>query len=242
MICITADDYGSSASANTAIESLVRARAVSAVSIMAHAGADLRSLDSLTDSSVSIGLHITWTGAGTQHADYRELLGALAIGRTRLANLAAEARAQAERLLSRGVRLAFLNAHEHVHLFPMLWPTFARLASELGVRAVRIALGQPVDASLQGALAACSRVDWTLQSGPWRVMSPLGVGRAGSIDERSLGALLDRPFLLGVHRLRELCVHPDLGQADRRREHDLLASGAFVRVLEARGLHLATLE
>jgi hypothetical protein len=245
---ITADDYGLSAGVNGAVEALAEAGRIGAVSVMAHRDAALASVRRLADAGVAVGLHVCFTGVrpfvralgvqgGLLPASHRRLFAAIARRPSIVSLLGAEAEAQAERLLGAGVAIAFVNGHEHVHLFPALWPIVAGLARRLGARAVRVALGQPIGLSRAGALAVASRVSWALCPLPEAdVWSPLGVGFAGALTIEAAGALLDRPFRAARRRVRELCVHPALDEPGRRAEHDLLASGAIERLLVRRGL------
>ena len=61
-VFITADDYGASAGVNASIEALAFAGRISAVSVMAHRGADLSSIGRLAEAGVKVGLHICLTG------------------------------------------------------------------------------------------------------------------------------------------------------------------------------------
>jgi hypothetical protein len=155
--------------------------------------------------------------------------------------LRAEAESQADRLRDTGIRIAFVNGHEHAHLFPGLWPIVAGVARRLGARAVRAALGQPIGLSPAGALAAASRFVWALSPIPdVVVLSPLGVGLARGLTVDAAGVLLARPFAADERRMRELCVHPGLDEPGGRAEYDLLASGAIDGLLERRALRRAT--
>ena len=250
-IYVTADDYGITLGANSAIEDLADAGRVSAVSVMAHRDAELGSLRRLVDTGVTIGLHLCFTverpfigalagSGGRLPADHRRLFAAILAKPRILLGLRAEAEAQAARLAGEGVPIAFVNGHEHVHLFPALWPLVAALSRRIGARAVRCALGQSVEASAAGALAASARVSWALSPLPGvTVLSPLGTGLAGQLTLEVTDTLLSRPFTAGARRVRELCYHPELDETGRRAEYELLASGAVERLLERRGLRLA---
>lgn len=258
-VCVTADDYGLSPGVNAAIEGLAAAGKLSAVSAMAHRDAQLGSLRRLGDAGVAVGLHLCFTaerpvlgaqlgralgGAGERlPRSYRSLFAALLRRPSLVASLRAEAAAQAERLLDAGARIAFVNGHEHVHLWPLLWPIVVELARRLGARAVRCALGQPLDLSAAGALSLVSRASWI--TSPLRgsfVLSPLGVGLAGGLSIERIERLLARPFAAAPGRAREICVHPALDVAGRRAEHEMLASGQLDRLLERMGLDRSRIE
>jgi chitin disaccharide deacetylase len=244
-VCVTADDWGRSPPYDRAIEELADSGAVQAVSVMAHADADLGGAARLRKLGVVTGLHLVLTdgraltGApplvgrdGRFPPGYRALF-ARTTRRALLRRCLEEGLAQASRLRAAGFRIAFLNAHEHVHLFPLLWPVFARLAEDLRIGAVRVALGQPIDATLQGALALASRIAWTRRPLAGRtVLSPLGVGSAGALTAARVDALLRRPFD-ATRGMRELCVHPHPAEQAwlRSRElGELLAAHGLRRV------------
>jgi predicted glycoside hydrolase/deacetylase ChbG (UPF0249 family) len=244
-LCITADDYGASAAYNRAVEELAAAGAVQAVSVMAHRDAALEGAPRLARAGVSTGLHLVFTAerpisprlggsplasaSGRMPRSFRQLFLGL-ITRPRAADLLhEEGLLQARRMLDSGLPIDFINSHEHAHLFPLLWPTFVRLAQDLRVPAVRAALHQRIDGSPQGWLSAASRISWARAPLPDRiVMSPLGVGRAGTLTLGAIEALLTRPFTPppGARALRELCVHPHPG------ERDLVGSPAMRALVE----------
>lgn len=248
-LCITADDYGLSRDINAAIESLVEASRITAVSVMGHRDAELSTARRLGDSGISIGVHLCFTRErpitqafqGELPSTYGHLF-ALVTRRPRLrAVLLTEAKAQIQKLRDAGLRLDFINAHEHVHLYPMLWPMFVELARHSGLSIVRSALGQPLDMSLAGTLAMASRLSWTLFPQPnFTVLSPLGVGQAGALTPRVVQALLARPFRAAPNIVRELCVHPGIDDAGRNAEYNLVASGELDRIVQQYGAKVPT--
>jgi hypothetical protein len=243
-LCITADDYGLSASVNAAIESLANASRLTAVSVMGHRDANLSTAHRLADAGVAVGVHLCFTrerpltrALGERLPGTYQQLFALALRRPSLSRaLLAEAEAQIQKLETARLHVDFINAHEHVHLFPPLWLIVSELARRRGVRIVRAALGQRIEASRAGALALASRVSWTLSPLPgFTVLSPLGVGQAGALTLGAVDSLLARPFFNTPRVVRELCVHPGLDDPGRRAEYDLLASGELERLVERRG-------
>jgi hypothetical protein len=246
-LCLTADDYGYRAGENEAILALAEAGLLSAVSVMAHREADLSGLARLARTGVAIGIHLCFTdtrplvgGLGALlPRGYRELFAAVIARPTMIARLRAEAFAQADRIQDAGVAIDFVNGHEHVHLFPPLWPIAAALTRRLGARAVRAALGTWIDLSRAGALAAASRASWAIA--PLQgtiVLSPVSLGLSGSPSAAAVDALLARPFAEAPGRVREIYVHPSFAEPGRRAEHDLVAAGEIARLAAARGLRV----
>jgi predicted glycoside hydrolase/deacetylase ChbG (UPF0249 family) len=69
-------------------------------------------------------------------------LGALArralVGRIDAGELEAETRAQIERVRGAGITVTHLDSHRHAHALPRIFPVVARVASEMGIRVIRI--------------------------------------------------------------------------------------------------------
>lgn len=244
-LCITADDYGLSQGINAAIESLARASRISAVSVMGHRDADLSTAKRLADTGISVGVHLCFTHERplTQALGlrlpptYAHLFGLVVTQPSLLKAFVAEAEAQVEHLRRAGLKLQFLNAHEHVHLFPVLWPAMVEVARRQDLRAVRVALGQPVDLSQAGALALASRLSWAHAPMPNSIVSsPLGVGVAGRLTSNLVDTLLARPFADASHVVRELCVHPAFDDVGRRAEYDMLHADHLDVVIARHGL------
>lgn len=232
-LCITADDYGLAPAINEAIEELAAAGAVQAVSVMAHGGAHLDTLPRLLDTGVAVGVHLVLTDEpGGYRALFRKMLFDPRLAR----RLAQRCAGQIERLRELGVPIAFVNSHEHVHMFPLLWPQLAPLVEGSGAGAVRFALDAPLSLSAEGALGAAARLSWKLRPVRGaRVLAPRGAGRAGKLSLASIASMIaDRD----TDVLPELVFHPAAdgrcyGGAgeDRRREYELLGSGAVHELL-----------
>jgi predicted glycoside hydrolase/deacetylase ChbG (UPF0249 family) len=252
---ITADDYGAAPAINAAIEDLAERGAIDAVSIMVHGEACLGTIDRVRATGVATGIHLVLTQhrplvpaaaaalldrAGRYPRDHRRLFLRLAARPSLARALAAEATAQIERFLALGLDLGFLNSHEHVHMFPLLWPAVAELCERHDVGAVRSAAHQPIAPSMPGLVAAAARLSWRLRPLPAReLFSPLGVGHAARLTLPIIGALLASPTATRPGPARpELVVHPSLDRArygrareDRQGEYHILRSGAVATLV-----------
>lgn len=239
-VVVTADDYGADAGATAAIEALALAGRLSAVSAMAHEGARLDRAARLAAAPVWVGAHVVLTGAPGLPPGPAAFVASLARGRTSLARVRAAAERQCERLAATGLRVAFVNAHEHLQALPPLWPIFAELSERVGAASVRLALGQLPSPSVAGALALASQLSRVVRAPATpEVWSPLGAGRAGALDEAVVARLLAAPFREAEGRVRELCLHPAAHPPERAREHAWLASGGLDRWLEIHGFSRA---
>ena len=109
-----------------------------------------------------------------------------------------ELRAQIERVLSTGLRVTHLNGHQHLHVWPSIFPLVERLAREYGIGYVR-------RVSDHGGRAGLFR---RLSIGVLRKLSRRGT------NDRTIGVLeaghLTRiePLLDQVEGLTELVTHP----------------------------------
>jgi predicted glycoside hydrolase/deacetylase ChbG (UPF0249 family) len=136
--------------------------------------------------------------------------GAIGIERVRL-----EWRAQIERCLESGLRVTFLNSHEHVHMLPMLLPVAVALAGEFGIAHLRfptsgLAWGSSAGAllrnSIMKALATINRRHMAIPAAQF-----LGMETSGKLDPPYLERIVPH---LGAGRVYELMCHP--GQFDAR--------------------------
>jgi chitin disaccharide deacetylase len=242
-VCVTADDYGLSPAGNAATEELVARGVLSAVSVMVHEGALLDRVTALARTGVAVGLHLVLTrerpvsdalhgtplvdGEGRLPPDWRALFVGLARRPWLLARVRTEAQAQLARFSSLGVPLAFVNGHEHVHVWPLLWPIAAALAASVPGAGVRTARDQGYLGPRQALVALCSRASWALRSLADRPRySPLGIDDAERLTRDALERHLRSATHLPPTVIPELVVHPAYDQA-------LLAS-PDVRALLAR--------
>ncbi len=268
-LAITADDYGLDAAVNRGIESLAGAGRITGVSVMMHDGAVLDGLDQL-NGRIPLGVHLTLVeerpllaadpglaplldGEGRLPGNYRVLFKRIAVRPTLLPALAREAAAQVERFLGMGLKLDFINSHQHVHLFPPLWLALHPLLKRhpVALRGCR-RLSKP-GASPQGLVNLAAWISWRLRPLPGRCLSsPMGISHAGRLTlETAIDALSPvwtRPRR-EIDDLPELVTHP--GQVtpalDARYSHwnyrwrqelELLRSRAFKGWLEEAGFVL----
>jgi len=93
--------------------------------------------------------------------------------------VAAEWRAQIERCISLGLRVRFLNSHEHVHMLPSLHRVAMSLAREFDITHVRR-----------------TRTEWRVRGSPGSVMRNLLLGAIGTMHGRNSGG--PAPRMLGL--------------------------------------------
>jgi hopanoid biosynthesis associated protein HpnK len=175
-LIVTADDFGLTLSVNEAVEEGHRRGILTAASLMvtgeaaADAVARAKRLPQL-----GVGLHLVLVDGvpvlppeqipALVGSDGRFSPNVLAQGMRIFClpaarrQLAAEIRAQFAAFRATGLSLDHVNAHHHFHLHPTIHQTLLRLASEFGIRAMRLPL-EPAPASgrrlawLTGAIEA----------------------------------------------------------------------------------------
>jgi predicted glycoside hydrolase/deacetylase ChbG (UPF0249 family) len=178
------------------------------------------------------------------------LLRGLLSGSLPLALLIGELRAQVEHCTGRGLKLWFLNSHEHLHMLPGICPAVLALARELGigqVRRVRAEWGGAGAAARLRALALWSAELPQRRHFSGREPQFVGLPVSGRLSLDYLRGLLGR---LQPGLTYELMCHPGRDPADPaveprlRAYHDwdgerrLLLSDEFRELIEVAGVHL----
>jgi chitin disaccharide deacetylase len=200
-LIVTADDVGLDRGITAGAIEAHRDGIVTACSVVANgrdfddAVARLRDVPSL-----EVGVHLTLveesaltTGEAMQR-DYVHFL----LSRPR--NVEPELRAQIEKVLATGLRVTHLNSHQHLHLWPRVWRVVSRLASEYGIKFVRV-VNDRGGKRRRLAMWALNRV---AAAAPGR--RTIGVADAGHLTADRIIALLDF-----VDDTTELVTHPGMG-------------------------------
>jgi predicted glycoside hydrolase/deacetylase ChbG (UPF0249 family) len=239
-VWVTVDDFGLSAEANREIVKLAERGVVTAVSVMVHASACTEGLAELSAMPVRIGLHATFTDGLALSPELGRLprawwslapglLDQRAVGR-----FAHELCEQSERLIDAAGRIDFVNSHEHVHLLPALWPAIVGAVWRYDIPAVRLPGWPPRGRGPEAAMACVAALARRRARLPRGTITtePLGVLRAGRLDEPTIRELLHRHR--GREHAIELCCHPVTTRGSTP-ESILLASGAIDRVVAELG-------
>jgi predicted glycoside hydrolase/deacetylase ChbG (UPF0249 family) len=152
-LIINADDFGFSEGVTRGIIEAHAAGSVTSTSMMAN-GIDWENAVRFARATrtLDVGVHLNLVQGrpllrvpSLTDARTGELysLGALArraiAGRIDADELAAEVRAQIERVRQAGIAVTHLDSHRHAHVLPGIFPVVCRVAIESGIRAIRIA-------------------------------------------------------------------------------------------------------
>jgi predicted glycoside hydrolase/deacetylase ChbG (UPF0249 family) len=186
-LVVNADDYGYFRGVSEGILDCVLCGRVTAVGMMPHRPWFESDAARLRDEvDVDVGVHLVLTegeplarGLAAALPEGRfpgkfALTAAILGGRLDLRLVRDEWRAQIERCLQAGLRLQFVNSHEHVHMLPPLFKLLRQLAREYGIPHIRL-----------------SAPDWPSGWPPAALVRDSGLGILAWLDRRSL----DRPAL-----------------------------------------------
>jgi hypothetical protein len=223
-LIVNADDYGyftcvSKGILKSATHGVVTATGVFANTI--HFGehaAWLRECDAL-----DVGVHLNLTYGTPLTSDFQNMLarwsgrflGIFAMAKAMLSGdikvdaVKREWRAQIERCLAHGLKLRFLNSHEHIHVLPSLFPVAKALAHEYHILHVRFPVSQLARSSSPGSLFR-GVVIKALETANRRHMDTptphfLGLEASGKLNMQYLQAAVPR---LRAGQVYELMCHP----------------------------------
>lgn len=220
---VNADDFGYFDEVSRGILHCAEAGVVTATGVMANGPAFEKWVGRLHAlPAVSVGVHLNATLGRPLTAEMRAELpsprkefpskGALAAmllrGRVAVSTVIHEWRAQIEHCARAGLKLRFLNSHEHIHVFPSLFRAVLGLANEFGishVRSPRPEWGPSWSAAgvFRSAVFAAVRPMAPRQRLP--IPALIGLSNSGRLDMRYFRWRFAK---LQRHRTYELMCHP----------------------------------
>lgn len=218
---------------------------------------------------LGIGIHISLIGErcvapadnphglagpdGNLPASYSAFVQAYISRRFRMAQVRAEIEAQFERALSTGIPFTHVDSHQHLHMLPSVFDVVLDLARRSGIHTIRIPAERkriaPSSRGLQTSilLLLCRLCRRRAAGAGMRVVDHFwGLADSGRMDEAHLTAILKslRPSV------NEIMCHPGLADAETKArynwgyrwddEHSALVSPAIRRIVETRGIRLAS--
>jgi hypothetical protein len=229
-IIVNADDYGYSEGVSRGILDLARKGIVTATGVLANSpffDEHMRSL--LSVPQVDIGVHLNLTtgrpltarlasllvpSGGEFHSKKYGLALSILSGSIAKNVVEEEWDAQIRRCLEAGLRLWFLNSHEHLHMLPPLYSMIRRLAERHGIPYIRHTRAEWFGSPTKESLVRNSMLqilDWVNRGGS-RLTAPclLGASQSGKLD---LKYLETRLATLRRGQVYELMCHPGLSIA-----------------------------
>lgn len=154
-LIVNADDFGLTAGVNRAIIEAHARGVVTSATLMANMPAFDDAVQLAKEHpSLGVGLHFNITQGRPvadplsvsslldQRGEFLESSAAIArrliAGRLRIEEVVIELRAQIEKALSAGIKLAHVDSHKHTHALPHVCRAIARTISDYGVNAMRL--------------------------------------------------------------------------------------------------------
>ncbi len=159
---------------------------------------------------------------GALLSGHRAFVGRYVLGRITMEHVAAECRAQIERLLGLGLALTHVNSHQHLHALPRVHEVVLRLADEFRIPYVRTPLetapgrashSRSIALRVLGAMARRTQRS-TRRHGLSTNDVALGIADAGRLDPHVL-----RTLLVSRTGVAELVAHPGRNGAAIAREY-----------------------
>ena len=265
-LIVNADDYGYFRCVSKGILTAATHGIVTATGVFANAIRFAETAAKLRDcEAVDVGVHLNLTEGIPLTAELRNSLsrwsgrfpgkfpmaGAILSGSIKTEEVSREWRAQIERCLDNGLRVRFLNSHEHMHMLPSLFPVVKALAKAYDIRHIRFPTSQIGAGSSNGSLFRGAVIKALEAINRRRVDTPtprfLGMESSGKLDLPYLERSLSR---LNAGEIYELMCHPGefdaqevtdarlLGYHDWEGELKTLTSPAARELLHRHGVQL----
>jgi len=223
-LIVNADDYGYFRCVSKGILKAAAHGVVTATGVFANTAHFGEHATWLRDcEALDAGVHLNLTDGIPLTSDLKQTLGrwsgwfprkfamakAILSGAIEIDAVKREWRAQIERCLEHGLKLRFLNSHEHIHMLPSLFPVVKALARDYDIRHVRFPMAHFAGGSSPGSVFRGAIIK-VLEAINRRHMNPptahfLGLEVSGRLDMRYLQATLPR---LRPGRVYELMCHP----------------------------------
>lgn len=223
-LIVNADDFGYAPGINQGIVETASRGIVTATGVLANSADFERQLDALdTSAQLDIGVHLNLTHGDPltpamhvllqqrngRFPDKFMLIRQLVLNRINMTAVEEEWRAQIERCTSHGIKVHFLNSHEHVHMLPGLFSMVVRLARDYSIPHIRVVVSDwqtknTIDAAPKNLIM---EILSRFAPSAYRTRSPvmLGLAQGGKLDQ----AYLERTLRsLKPDKMYELMCHP----------------------------------
>ena len=151
MLRIIADDLGLAESVNDGIVFLLKEKKIDGVSLMANGEAFEDAVSKIKEMGIKyvedalphIGVHFVLVdekplSGFKSYKNYINFFFAYIFGRINKKGIEIELRAQIEKIISNGIKPAFINSHQHLHLLPGVMDIMISLAKKYGISYIRI--------------------------------------------------------------------------------------------------------
>lgn len=141
-LIIVADDFGATKGVNSAVSQLHKIGVLDAAALMTQGQEFLEAISIChSNPNLKIGLHLVltdehsereygWLDSGTRFPNRKVLLSKLFLRQIPVSDLRNEIEAQIRAIEDHGVRVTFINGHQHVHTLPYVARVVADVARE----------------------------------------------------------------------------------------------------------------
>jgi len=233
-LIVNADDYGYFRCISQGILRAATHGIVTATGVLANATHFAEDAAKLRDcAALDVGVHLNLTEGIPLTGELRTRLsrwsgrfpgkfamaGALLSRTVKPEDVCREWRAQIERCIDHGLRVRFLNSHEHLHMLPALFPVARVLAKDYDIAHLRFPTAQIGVSGSNGSLFRGAVIKVLEMTNRRRADAPtahfLGMETSGKLDLPYLERSLSR---LGAGEIYELMCHP--GELDVREVSD----------------------
>jgi len=139
-LIVTADDFGFDEAINAGVIEAHERGILTHTSLMARGPCLEQALETAAGlPRLGLGVHLTITSPTSgEPLHHGEFMRHLLRGRLTVSGVEREWRDQITSLQQRGVALTHLDSHQHLHLFPPLFPLAASLTREHGIPRMRV--------------------------------------------------------------------------------------------------------
>jgi predicted glycoside hydrolase/deacetylase ChbG (UPF0249 family) len=238
-LIVNADDFGYFRCVSRGIADAYTQGSLTATAVLSNFARFEDDLDLLRESpGLDLGVHLNLTAGEPLSASLREklssakghfptklgLVRAIVTGSITPVEVEDEWKMQIERCLDVGLKLRFLNSHEHMHMLPTLIPVVQRLAQQFDINHIRVStpdpiqLNRPVTLIRDLPLLYLSRRVAREQRGP--AIGFLGMGVSGRLTFSYLQRWIPQ---LQKGNIYELMCHPGFFDAAEINDPDLVA-------------------
>jgi predicted glycoside hydrolase/deacetylase ChbG (UPF0249 family) len=265
-LIVNADDYGYFRCVSMGILKAATHGIVTATGVLSNGSDFAEHAARLRDhEGLDVGVHLNLTDGAPLTREMGERLSrwsgrfpgkfrmaaALLSGAVKTEDVAREWRAQIERCMKHGVRVRFLNSHEHLHMLPSLFEVITALAGDYGIAHIRVPTSRLFERAPNGSLfrgVAIKALEAINRRHAERPRAQfLGLEPSGKLDLPYLERCTAR---LRAGEIYELMCHP--GEFDAREvtdarlaryhdwqgELDTLTSAAARELLHRHGVQL----
>lgn len=234
-LIVNADDYGLTEKISAGILRAHREGILTSTSVLALGPAYPKVAPWLADEpAIGVGVHLAAVGEdppllssgeipslldrrGHLSTTYRGFVCRMAAGRVDPADIEREFTAQLELVAETGMPISHLDAHQHLHLWPLVRTVVLRLARRHRITAVRVPRHRaPTPVGLGVSMLGRWLVVHADRARLRYPQDASGIEVAGQLDEALLVKVLDRLAARGAQSV-ELTMHP--GEADDHDRH-----------------------